>query len=425
MDPTHQPAGPAPSGDYQSLLPPPPPSQPPYPWAQAATPPPPAPPVNTIWNRIAAAVVLTAVVAAAIGVGIGWSLTRAIDNRQVAQNSAQANSPKSPTQPISPQPGSGGSLTASAIAAKVDPAIVDINTVVGGGAAAGTGMIVTSAGEVLTNNHVVDGSTSIQVTVQGQSQAYTAHVIATDPAADVALIQIEGASGLPTVSFAQASSLHVGDTVIAIGNALGRGGAPNVTQGSVTALDQTITASTGGSNSEQLSGMIQEDAVIYEGDSGGALVNTSGQVVGMITAGEAQGFRSAGSSVGYAIASDAALSVVNQIRAGSQSTDLIYGQVGYLGVSVQTLDAATAAQLGLNLTSGALVRSALAGLPADKAGIAAGSVITSLGGSPVTSTDTLGAAVTSHKAGDRVTVTWVDSSGQTHTATVTLAGVNK
>jgi S1-C subfamily serine protease len=410
-----EPTEPVESPADQSLLPPAP-SEPPYAWAAS----PMSPPATSIWHRIAAGVVLAAVVAAAAGIGVGWSVARAIDQRQSAQTNQQS---QSSNQAINPQNQNVGSLGPSAIAAKVDPAIVDINTVIGGGQAAGTGMIVTSSGEVLTNNHVVDGSTSISVTVQGRSQSYSAHLIATDPSADVALIQLDGASGLATVTFANSSSLKVGDTVIALGNALGRGGAPYVSAGSVTALDQTITASEGGGNSEQLSGMIESDAVIYEGDSGGALVNSSGRVVGMITAGEAQGFRASGSTVGYAIASDTALSVVNRIRAGEQASDLVYGQVGYLGVSVQSLDSATAAQLGLNVTSGALVRSVLPGLPADSAGISAGSVITNVGGSAVTSTETLGTAVKSHKPGDRVSLTWVNSSG-THTATVTLAGVN-
>jgi len=412
-----EPAAPAPEAPEQSLLPPAP-SEPPG--VQYWTPAPPAAPSGSIWHRIAAGLVLAAVVAAAAGVGIGFTLARAIDSRQVAQNNQQ---PESSGQAITPQANNGGSLSADAIAAKIDPSIVDVNTVIGGGQAAGTGMIVTSSGEVLTNNHVVDGSTSIQVTVQGRSQSYTAHLVATDPSADVALIQIDGVSGLPTVTFATSTSLKVGDTVVAIGNALGRGGTPYVTSGSVTALDQTITASEGGGSSEQLSGMIESDAVIYEGDSGGALVNSSGQVVGMITAGQTQGFRSSGSAVGYAIASDAALSVVNRIRAGEQASDLVYGQVGYLGVSVQTLDSATASQLGLSVSSGALVRGVLAGLPAETAGITAGSVITNVGGSAVTSSDTLGTAVKAHKPGDRVSITWVNDSG-THTATVTLAGVN-
>ena len=144
-------------------------------------------------------------------------------------------------------------------------------------------MIVSSSGEVLTNDHVVRGSTSIAVTVQGRSQTYTAHVVAVNQSQDVALIQLEGASSLPTVRLADSTQLKVGDPVIAVGNALGQGGAPRVTQGSITALDQTITASEGGSQSETLHGMIESDAVIYQGDSGGAIVNAAGQIVGMIT----------------------------------------------------------------------------------------------------------------------------------------------
>ena len=415
-------AGAVPGEGEQWMVPPPAPSEPPA--YQQWTPPPHGaygpPPSNSFWHRLAAGLVVAAVVATAAGVGIGFNLARAIEGRQVAQNNTL---PQSSGQAINPQPNRGGSLSASAIAAKVDPAIVDINTVIGGGQAAGTGMIITSSGEVLTNNHVIDGSTSITVTVQGRSQAYSAHLVATSPSSDVALIQMDGASGLPTVTFADSSTLKVGDPVITLGNALGRGGAPYMSQGSVTALDQTITASEGGGASEQLSGMIESDATIYEGDSGGALVNQAGQVVGMITAGQTQGFRSSGSTVGYAIASNSALSIVNRVRAGEQASDLVYGQVGYLGVSVETLDSATASQLGLGVSSGALVRGVLPGLPAASAGITSGSVITNVGGAAVSDINSLGTAVKAHKPGDRVAITWVDGSGS-HTATVTLAGVN-
>jgi S1-C subfamily serine protease len=389
---------------------------PPPPWAPGPALPPPA----SVWNRIAAVVVLIAVVAAAAGAGIGFSLARAITPHQ----SANVISPESPIQAVTPNTGSGNT-SANAIAARVSPAIVDINTTLGNGQAAGTGMIISSTGEILTNNHVVTGSTSISVAVEGRSSSYSAHVVGVNVSQDVAVIQIDASvSGLPTVKFADSSSLHVGDAVIAIGNALGQGGAPHVETGQITALDQTITASEGGGAAETLNGMIQSDALIYEGDSGGALVNSSGQVIGMITAGQAQGFRSSASSVGYAIASNTALSVTNRIRAHELASDLTYGQVGYLGVAVQSLDAAAAQQLGLHVASGALVTATpQPGTPAADAGIGRYSVITRVGGSDVTSADSLGTAVKSHQPGDRVSVTWVNSSG-THTASVTLAGVN-
>ena len=413
-----EPEQPAPTPPGQALPSPP--------TSDAMGPPPqwmPAPPPRpaSIWSRIAAFIVLIAVVAAAAGAGIGWGLARAVNNRPVAQ---ATTSPEAPIQQVTPGTSTSPSSTTDAIAAKVSPAIVDINTVLGNGAAAGTGMLISSTGEILTNNHVVNGSTSITVTVQGRSQKYSAHVVGVDISQDIAVIQIDGSvSGLPTVKFADSSSLEVGETVVALGNALGRGGAPNVTSGQITALDQTITASSGGSSSETLNGMIQSDAVIYEGDSGGALVNTSGQVVGMITAGQAQGFRSSASDVGFAIAANTAVGVVNRIRAHEQAADLTYGQVGFLGVSVQTLDAFSAQQLGLSVSSGALVTSVQPGSGAEAAGIARNSVITKVGGASVTSSDTLGTAIRSHRPGDSVSLTWVNLGG-THTATVTLAGVN-
>jgi len=380
-----------------------------------------------VWHRIAAAVVVAAVVAAASGAGIGWSLARTINaHNGVAQNNTQPNDqqPAQPGSPIRPaNPGSGGSLNAAAIAAKVDPALVDIITVVGSGQAAGTGQIINSNGEILTNNHVVDRSTSIQVNIAGQTKTYPAHVIGVDPSADIAVIQVDGVSGWPTVSFGNSSSVRVGDSIVALGNALGQGGTPDVSQGAITALDQTITASEGGSKSEQLSGMLQSDASIYPGDSGGPLVNSSGQVVGMITAGDVQGFRSSASTVNYAIPSDAILSVVNTIRSGQANTNIIYGQTGYIGVSVQNIDASVQAQLNLNVSSGALVVGVQTGSVAGAAGITRYSVITSVAGSQITSIDDLGSTLLAHKPGERVSINWVNQSG-THSATVTLAGVN-
>ena len=425
---TSEPAGPPPD---PSLLPPA------GAWAPGAAPawappPPPAPPAaNSVWHQIAAAVVIAAVVAAAAGAGIGWSLARTINshsgtantNTPVVQQQPVTQQPPQPGSPIQPAPSTGGSLNTDAIAAKLDPAIVDINTVVGSGQAAGTGQIITSNGEILTNNHVVDRSTSIQVTITGRSQTYPAHVIGVDPSADIALIQIDGVSGLPTVSFASSSSVNVGDPIVALGNALGQGGTPDVSKGSITALDQTITASEGGSKSEQLMGMLQSDATIYPGDSGGPIVNSSGQVVGMITAGDVQGFRSSASTVNYAIPSDTLLSVINQIRSGQASADIIYGQTGYIGVSVQNLDANVVSQLNLNVSSGALVVGVQSGSVAASAGITRYSVITSVAGSQITNIDDLGNTLLAHKPGERAAITFINQSG-THTATVTLAGVN-
>jgi S1-C subfamily serine protease len=320
---------------------------------------------------------------------------------------------------------SGQTPDVQSIANRVGAATVDINTVVAtlgqSARAAGTGMILTSGGEVLTNNHVVEGATSIKVSIQGRSNDYAAHVIGVDPPADIALVQIDGVSGLPTVTLADSSGLSVGEQVIALGNALGQGGAPSVTQGSITALDQSITAGSDNGSSEQLTGLIQADAPISPGDSGGPLVNSAGQVVGMITAGETQGFRQTTSNVGYAIPSNNAVDIVNQIRSGSASSGIIIGQPGYLGVSVRDMTATTAARLGLSVTSGAFVAGVASGSPAEQAGITQNSVITAINGTQIGSAADLGPAIQTHKPGQRIQVTWVDQSG-THTATATLIG---
>ena len=409
--------------DPQSLVPPPPPA--PEGWIPA-----PAPAPRPSWGRwLAVGTIAATLLAAGGGIGIGLTVSRYLHTSHPAQTATlpRTSEPSSSTAPIAavtPSANLNGTINAAAIAAKVDPAIVDINTVVqgssGSGAAAGTGMIITSSGEVLTNNHVVDQSISISVTIAGHTGTYPAHVIGVSPTSDVALIQIEGVSGLPTVTLADASSVKVGDPVVALGNALGQGGTPAVTQGQVTAVDQTITASEGNGRSETLSGMIQSDATISPGDSGGALLNSAGQVIGMITAGEAQGFRTTSSTIGYAITTNSALAVVNQIRSGQASATVIIGPVGYLGVSIRDLTPQLAAQLGLNTTSGALVWTVLAGSPAEQAGIARLSVITAVGGTAVSSSTTLGNAVHAYKPGASVAVTWVDQGGASHTKTLTL-----
>jgi S1-C subfamily serine protease len=363
-----------------------------------------------------------------VGAGIGVAIARNLAASHAAAQHPitrvpQANGPIG--QSGQGSGGQAGPLDIQSIANKVDPAVVDVNTVLQGtggrtGEAAGTGVILTSSGQVLTNNHVVDGSTSIKVTVQGRSNTYTATVIGTDRPADVALIQLQGASGLPTATVADSSTLTVGEGVVALGNALGQGGTPAASQGSITALNQSITASTGRTSAEQLTGLIQSDAPISPGESGGPLVNSAGQVIGMITAGESQGFRQTTSTVGYAIPTNAAIDVVNQIRAGGKGNpDIIMGQPGYLGVAVQDISPSVAASLGLSAGSGVEVAQVVAGSPAEKAGISQHSVITAIDGNTVGSQNVLSQAIQSHKPGQQIRVSWVDQSGN-HSATVTL-----
>jgi S1-C subfamily serine protease len=360
--------------------------------------------------------VAAAVIALAGAVGLGESGVGVGGTSVLSADAPLASVPQAPSA------ATGTGVDVQGTAAAVDPAVVDINTVLqsagGSGRAAGTGIIVTSSGEVLTNNHVVEGATSITVQIAGRSGSFDAEILGVDPTADVALIQVEGMSDLPTATLADSSTLTIGQPVVAIGNAGGVGGAPSVSEGTIVALDQSITASSG-SSSERLTGLIQSNAAIAPGDSGGPLVNSAGQVIGMTTAGQSS-YRSASTTVGFAIPSNAALAVVNQIRAGQASSEVILGQVGYLGVSVSDLTPQIASQLGLQGTAGALVIGAISGSPAESAGLGRYSVITDVAGSPIASAADLGTALHSHKPGDQVQLTWVNQAGSARTATVTL-----
>jgi S1-C subfamily serine protease len=309
---------------------------------------------------------------------------------------------------------------------------VDINTTLSyaGETAAGTGMVLTSSGEVLTNNHVIDGATTISVTDIGNGRTYGATVVGYDRTGDIAVLQLRGASGLHTVSIGDSSKVTVGESIVAIGNAEGVGGTPTAAGGSVTALDQPITASDeGGGNSEQLTGLIEVDADVVPGDSGGPLVNGSDDVVGIDTAAASGASFSSATSDGYAIPINEALSIARKITSGSSSSTVHIGPTALLGVDVvstssnDSLGATEVDQCPVNPTtvSGALVCDTPSGTPAAQAGLAAGDVITSLGGQNVGSAPALTTAIGAHAPGDKVPVSWVDTSGQQHTATVQLA----
>jgi S1-C subfamily serine protease len=335
-------------------------------------------------------------------------------------------------------------LTTSQIADKVDPGLVDIVSTLGdqGAEAAGTGMVVTSSGEVLTNNHVIDGATSIKATDIGNGRTYTAKVVGYDKTDDVAVLQLQGASGLTTVSFGNSSQVHVGQSVTALGNAGGKGGTPSVATGTVTALNQSITASDEGSgSSENLTGMIETNANIQPGDSGGPLVNRAGQVIGIDTAassasgsgqdpfgGSGQGQDPFGgwssqspSSSGqsqtqaFTIPINKALAIADQIEAGNASSTVHIGATGFLGVELASPDSSASGGSGLT------VEGTLPGSPAAQAGLSAGDVIDSVDGQAVSSQSGLQSELLQHHPGDQVTIGWTDQSGQTHTSTVTLA----
>ena len=364
-------------------------------------------------------------------------------------------------------------LSSSEIAKTVDPALVDVVATEGdqGAVAAGTGIVLTSNGTVLTNNHVIRSATSIKVTDVGNGRTYTAKVVGYDATKDVAVIQLQNASGLTTASLGDSSSVQTGDSVTALGNAGGKGGTPSVAGGTVTALNQSITASDEGSgvNSEQLTGLIETNADIQPGDSGGALVNSYGQVVGMNTAASSgtQVQSDTGQSApvqAYAIPIEGAETIAKQIEAGQGSSTVHIGATAFLGIESGGTSSGSGSgsggsggsggfggfgqgdgsgfggfgqgdgsgfggfgqgdgsgTSGGSTSSGVAISGALSGSPAASAGLTDGDTITSVGGQSVSSASDIEQILVKYHPGDKISVNWVDQSGQSQTATVTLA----
>jgi S1-C subfamily serine protease len=411
---------------------------------------------------------LTYIVVAALAAGIGAGAVLTF-----------SSSPSSNQQTFQ-QPGFGGnggggngngggnppglsSSTEQAIINKVQPEIVDITSELGysGGQAEATGMVISADGEILTNNHVISGSTKLRATIVGTDRTYTATVVGYDATDDVAVIKLQNASGLKTIPLGNSDSVKMGNPVVAMGNADGQGGARPVV-GTITGVNQTITASDEGSaaGKETLHGMLQTDARIVPGDSGGPLVNAQGQVIGMDTAAATSTFGGQ-SDVGFAIPINRALDIAHQIQSGKATGNIKIGLTGFLGVLVPGQNAAAATnphrqrelQLQQNngqggfgqfggqqnlrgclannqnmgvpskiapVDSGTLIDGVLCRTGAADAGLASGDVITSVDGHPVTSPSELTALTEQSHPGQKVSVTWVDPSGQKHTGTVVL-----
>ncbi len=258
--------------------------------------------------------------------------------------------------------------------------------------AAGTGIILTSQGEILTNNHVVEGSTAIKVTVESTGASYTAKVVGTDETDDIAVLQLVDSSGADVTGLTKATldtgTLSAGDSVISVGNAEGTGNLV-AASGTVTALDQSITVAndiTGAD--ENLTGLIETDADVVSGDSGGPLIDKQGEVTGVVTA-ASSGSRDV---TGYAIPINTAVSIAKKIVNGEASSSIVIGLPAFLGVELASDQTGT----------GVLV-----------SGI--------VDGSAATTADSLSSLIKAHALGDQVTITYTDASGASHQVTVTLA----
>jgi S1-C subfamily serine protease len=420
-----------------------------YPWGGYGTPP---PPQGSRFGRVLAYV---AVAALAAGVGAGAAIA--------LNHSTTANAPSAQSPQVNPNPGGnsgnqnpfsgngfgnqlpsgqngsngGGSsgsgpLNSRALANKVNPGIVDITSTLkyNNATAEGTGMIISADGLVLTNNHVINEATSVSATLVVSGKTYPARVVGYDSTDDVALLQLQGASGLKSVSLGDSSKVKVGQAVLALGNAGGRGGLPSTAQGTVNGINRTIQASDNGQQSaETLHGMLETNAPIQEGDSGGPLVNSDGKVIGMDTAANTSGgFTQNGSigTTGFAIPINHAITIANQIAGGHASATVHIGLAGFIGINVADPSQGCDQVGGVSpVNSGALICEAFPGTPAADAGLASGDVITSINGQSVGSADALTSLMAGDHPGDQLNIVYVDGNGIRHTTTVTLSAMAK
>jgi S1-C subfamily serine protease len=364
-----------------------------------------------------------------------------------------------------PSGGSGTSASEQAVVNKIEPGLVFINTNLqyDSEAAAGTGMVINSDGLVLTNNHVIEGSTKITATIVSTGQTFPATVVGYDKTGDVAVIKLTGASGLHTVPLGNASSVHDGSSVVAMGNA---GGQSSIVPaaGEIVGTDKTIKATDDGgtASSETLHGMLKTDADVVSGDSGGPLASTAGVVIGMDTAGNSSNDAGEAAPTGFAIPINTALSIAQQITAGHSSSTITIGYPPFVGIFVapgSSTSPQTQAQQqeqqqngfggvgGLGggqsgggsgqscytsnadlvlpttiapVSSGSLVDGAICGSPAATAGLTGGSVITAVNGQPAGAPDNLTSMLAKFHPGDTISVAWVSPSGQHHTSSIHL-----
>ena len=289
--------------------------------------------------------------------------------------------------------------------------VIETNLGYQGGQAAGTGMVLTSSGEILTNNHVIRGATDIKVVVPKTGQSYSAQVVGYDVSHDVALLRTSGASNLKTISQGDSGSVNPGQSVQAVGNAGGTGRL-TFASGTVTNVDRAITVSDDQGGSENLSGLIETNAAVRPGDSGGPLLNSSGQVIGMDTAASASNdVAQTTVNDGYAIPINNAMSIVRQIESGNGSGSVHVGGTAFLGVE------STAS----SYSSGAEISAVVPGSAAEAAGLTAGDLILSVGGHTISTPQELSDVVLTQKPGASISAVYVDQTGSTQTTNLTLA----
>lgn len=359
------------------------------------------PPRLAGWRR-GVAVVL---VAGLVGAGAGATTAELVSD--------PAPSAASDAKVLKPADVAGSKLDVPALLARVLPGVVSIQTTgSGGGQGAGTGMVISPEGEVLTNWHVVEGSTSISVTRYGTTKPLPARLVGAVPAHDLALLQVEGARDLPAVTLGDSAAAPVGAPVIAVGNALGLSpGTPTVTEGIVSATGRTVTTQSHGKQ-RALEGMLQTDAAINPGNSGGPLFDATGSVIGVNTAVAAGSGETIAQGIGFAIPIDHAKDLLPEMRKGGSRG----GPSAYLGVATVTVTPAIRAAYGLVPQAGVLVTGVAAGSPAAQVGLRAGDVLVGVDGKPLTSSAQLAELVSGSKPGRQIHVQLVRGATTTTVA---------
>lgn len=359
---------------------------------------------------------LAALVAAALVGGVVGGVIVHVTTTATAPNAAL---PVTTTNVAPASSGAGGGLSIPQLVVKVQPSVVSIDVKGPGTEDQGTGMIISSDGLVVTNNHVIAASVpggTITVTRTGSTTALPATLVGTNPVDDVALIRIDNASHLPTVTFGNSNALVVGDSVVAIGNALGlAAGTPTVTNGIVSALGRTVTASSTAS-SETLNNMIQTDAAINPGNSGGPLLDAQGDVIGMNTA--VAGTLPDGTSaqnIGFAIPVATIDSLLKSLEAGQS----VVTHGAFIGVEISSMNPTLQTEYGFTIASGAVVMSVVPNSGAANGGIKQGDVIVGINGTTITSAQDVTSVISSLRPGDNIKVTLVRGT-KTLTKTITL-----
>jgi S1-C subfamily serine protease len=301
--------------------------------------------------------------------------------------------------------------------ARVDESVVDVNVTRSyqGATGAGSGILLSAGGEVVTNNHVVAGATSISVVDFADGRTFSATVVGYDRDADVALLKLSGARHLRRAPLGSSARLRIGDPVTAVGNAGGLGGKPSATSGALIALSRSITAEDEFGSAEALKGLLETSAPLQPGDSGGPLVSAAGRVIGMDTAGSSRLSRLA-SAVGYAIPINTALRLAREIEDGRASGAVHVGPTAFLGAVTEEAPYLN----GGSVTQGPVVTDVIPGTPAAQVGLVAGDVLTSFADTQITSNAAMTDLLIGAKPGMRVELGWVNEQGSSMTSIVTL-----